>query len=227
MRIGTGDEFLRLTGGTLTGALTIAANVTHQLLVDRPDGAAATSIAMLSTGAHQAHVVASSIEPKFYLSDAATVVRLSARMDTGLLGTGLIPLSLLRVDEQTAQNAGAVTVLAASTTIADLAQMTVAVGDRIHVNGVVVALKGATAGLSTYGIAYALGTAVVAIGVDAVAVELAHDQLNATTHVFTLSGMFLVTGAGTLTLRLYGRSAGSNSTVAIGNGDFHALVLRG
>lgn len=223
----------RLTTSMLTGKLTVPGqvridtNVQESLIINSPGGVDIAALVVYSAGAPRYAFGSYAAQPRFTLEGATFITRLSLDTVTGLLGASKIPLSLLRVDEQTAQNAIAVTVGAGATTIVNLASVTVAVGDRIVFTAQVIMLKGATAGLTTMQVNKSSGTATIALGVDATVAEDAHEQPNATTHKFTLSGVFQVTGAGTAVITLGGLSAGSNGTVAIGDGDLHAMVLRG
>ena len=227
MRIGTGDEFLRTTGGTLTGALTISANVSPPLTVNRPDGVASDMIHVRLAGAGGYALEAAAAQPRCIISDPGVAPRFTMNTDTGLLGSSLIPLSMLRVDEQTAENAGVVTILAAATTIASLASMTVAVGDRIMYSADALIVNGATAGTKGLWVAQTAGTAAIVAEFNAPTAGVQDDILAGATHSQRVSGILAVTVAGTLTLSLRASSAGSDSTVSGGDGEIRALVLRG
>jgi hypothetical protein len=227
VRIGTGDEFLRSSGGTLTGALTISANADPMLTLHRPDGASARVMDFRLGGTLSYGLSLNPAEPKFAIQDGTFTERLQLNMATGLLGAALIPLSLLRVDEQTGKNAGAVTILAASTDIAFTAAMTVAVGDRIFVMANVQFTKGATGGLTTIYTYKQAGTSTLVWELDAPDAGQRETIVANDTPGMMLASIARVTGAGTLTLAVAGLSAGSNSTVAINGGQIHALQLRG
>jgi hypothetical protein len=219
--------YVRKTGDTMSGALTIATSAAQPLIINRSDASDGRHLVFQRGGITQAEIAILNAEPKLRIRDSGANERLTLRSDTGLLGTGLIPLSMLRVDEQTAQNAGAVTLLAGGTQVTVLASMTVAVGDRIVYVGFFRALKGATSGLTWAAVVQQTGTAVIAeaLGLTGASHETAH-LLNST-EFRRISGIFRVTTAGTVTIGLNGFSQGSNSTVAINDGQLHALVLRG
>jgi hypothetical protein len=219
--------YVRKTGDTMTGALTIATSAAQPLIINRSDASDGRHLVFQRGGITQAEIAILNAEPKLRVRDSGANERLTLRSDTGLLGTGLIPLSMLRVDEETGQNAGVVTILAAATQIVSLASMTVAVGDRIFWSGFARVLKGATTGHTQVFCNHVSGTAVLAEALGLTGADLDINQANATTEFRRISGIYMVTGAGTAVLGLGGLSAGSNSTVAINDGQLHALVLRG
>jgi hypothetical protein len=219
--------YVRKSGDTMTGALTIATTAAQPLIINRSDASDGRHLVFQRGGITQAEIAILNAEPKLRIRDSGANERLTLRADTGLLGTGLIPLSMTRVDEETAQNAGAVTILAANTLVVSLASMDVNVGDIIHYVGFYRALKGATTGLTRAWVAQQAGTAVIAEALGLTGADLPINHITATTEFRRVSGMYRVTTAGTLTLILGGASAGSNSTVAINDGQLHALVLRG
>jgi hypothetical protein len=146
---------------------------------------------------------------------------------TGGAQGNTLGLDALQVDQQSAENAGAVTVNAVGVTIVALPSMTVAVGDRVLVYSRVNLTKGATAGITTNTILKTSGTAVVVAYNDFVNVLLEVYQNASEALTMKSAGLFKVTTAGTLTLGLRAASNGSDGTVAIGDGQLHALVLRG
>lgn len=233
MRIGTGDEFLRTSGGTLTGALTISADTQPLLILNRTTAAAAAVVRLATGGVPRTDLVGVNAQPFYRISEPGIADRLTLRTDTGLLGTALIPLSLLRVQESFASNAGAVAVLAANTTVVSAAVITVAVGDRILIGYEVAHLKGAVAGDSRFFIQQTAGTGTVLFlnnagalaGVGAIA--NLPNQVNATTWPASGYVEARATVAGTVTLSLVGASQGSNGNVAIGDGQIHVEHLRG
>lgn len=146
---------------------------------------------------------------------------------TGTLAAGTVPLARMQRDEQTAQNAAAVTVTSGGVTVATLPSMTVVAGDRIHVTARVTMTKGTTAGISWAGIFRTTVDATVVVGVDAVDVHDRRDQSASSIHVWTVSSIWRVTVGGTVTFTLQCGSGGSDGTVGIGDGDIYALVLKG
>lgn len=134
--------------------------------------------------------------------------------------------SLIR-DEQSAQNAGVITVAVGVTTIVDVASMNVINGDRILITGLCESTKGATAGSTLIEIMQASGTATILTYNGRTELRMnSYDQASEVAYR-TLSGIIKVTGTGTLVLRMRGLSNGSDSSVAPSGGQFHALVLKG
>lgn len=233
MRGSLSGGYLRKTGDTMTGALTISANAPSLLTLQRPDGNGHESIRAISGITPTWALTNQPAEPIFGIQQAGIANRLTMRVDTGLLGTALLPLSMLRVQESFASNAGAVAVLAANTTIVSAAVLTVAIGDRILIGYEVAHLKGAVAGDSRFFIQQTAGAGTVLFlnnagalaGIGAIA--NLPNQVNATT--WPASGFVeaRATVAGTVTLSLVGASQGSNGNVAIGDGQIHVEHLRG
>jgi hypothetical protein len=233
VRIGTGDEFLRSSGGTLTGALTISANADPMLTLHRPDGASARVMDFRLGGTLSYGLSLNPAEPKFAIQDGTFTERLQLNMATGLLGAALIPLSLLRVGESFASNAGIITVLAGNTTIVSAAQITVAIGDRILIGYDCRVLKGAATGVTNLFIQKTAGGGTVLFynnaGIWAGAGALSENPGHVNATQITRPGFVeaRATAAGTVTLSLIGTSAGSNGTVAIGDGQIHVDQVRG
>ena len=159
--------------------------------------------------------------------EAAVVFSAAGHTHIGGAQGNTLGLDAIRVDEQSAENAGAVTVITAGVEIVALPAMTVAAGDRVMVYAEIQIAKGVTAGDTSVRVDKLAGTATGVWCDDAPYMKHtsyvpASDPLR-----LALSGMYKITGAGTLTLRLFGESEGSDSTVAAGEADIHALVLRG
>jgi hypothetical protein len=139
-----------------------------------------------------------------------------------------LTLDGLRRNRASGENAGAVTLLGGLTTLLDVAAgADVAIGDEVLVEARINGTKGAAAGNTNINVVQTAGTAT---GV------WVHDQAGAQDErwvgasqsvVVSLTALFRVTGAGTLTLRLQGFSGGSNTTVAIGEADLNLHTLRG
>jgi hypothetical protein len=136
----------------------------------------------------------------------------------------------LTFSETSAENAGVVTVLATSTLVTSVSfSGGVKNGDRISIEGIYEFTKGATPGIQSLTLSPSGGSTAT--------IEFIHDN---PTHVETTgslvqaaaqaaintSTILKVTGDGTLTLEMYGTSIGSNSTVAIGDGQLYAYFLR-
>lgn len=227
MRIGTGDEFVRTTGGTISGKLTISVNDDFPLTVNRPDGNNAAALRAQTAGVTRWSALVRGAEPKLMLLDVGSATRLGMDMSNGLISSALVPLSLMQRDEQWGENAGAVTVLAGATTIAALASMTLVAGDRVLVFAYAVVTKGATAGLTDIYLTRASGTATVVWESSATGVHQGWNMAAGVTNYFTPVGILRCTAGGTCLIELQGTSAGSNSTVPISGGNLHALALRG
>jgi hypothetical protein len=227
VRIGTGDEFLRTTGGTLTGALTISANAAALLSLNRPDGAAHNAIGFQRAGGLEYSLRHLAAQPRMAFVDGADALRLTLDDSNGLLGTTLVPLSLMRRDQVGSANVGAVTILVGVTTILSLpTTVDVAIGDRILVTAGVTATKGATGGNTAVEIVKSAGTSTGVWHQSAAALQ---DERNVPATLIgrhALAGVWLVTGAGSLTLLLRGTSAGSNSAVAIGGAELRYWAMR-
>jgi hypothetical protein len=211
----------------LVGQLAITANAAPLLIFNRPDGASAQLIVSRLAGADRWRMLSMSTEPGYRLTDGGGTDRLSARIDTGLLGGSLIPLSMLRRDEASGENAGGVTLLATNTALVDVATaVDVAIGDRITVYAKVGATKGAVSGTTAISIVKQAGTATGVWTFDEGSMPDERSVVALEFAAFSIAGVFRVTGAGTLTLRLQGRSAGSNSDVGAGDADLYLLTLR-
>ncbi len=233
MRGSLSGGYVRKTGDTMTGPLTISANAAPVLTIKRPDGTSSDLVMLQVVGVSDVNLHVNTVQPRLRIRDGAAVDRLTLDISNGLLGAGLIPLSLLQVQESFASNAGAVAVLAANTTVVSAAVITVAVGDRILIGYEVAHLKGAVAGDSRFFLQQTAGAGTVLFlnnagalaGVGAIA--NLPNQVNATT--WPASGFVeaRATVAGTVTLSLVGASQGSNGNVAIGDGQIHVAHLRG
>jgi hypothetical protein len=211
----------------LTGAVTISANVSRLLTLDRPDGSAYAPIEAKSAGAARWATWVQAAEPYFLLASGAGSTRFTIRTDTGLMGTGLIPLSMLRRGEASGENAGVVTILAAQTALVDVATaVDVAIGDRVIVYAQARATKGVTAGTTDISVIQQAGTATGVWTHNNASMIDFRDVGASVDAQFYLSGIFRVTGAGTLTLRLQGRSAGSNSNAPAASAELYLLTLR-
>jgi hypothetical protein len=219
--------YVRKTGDTMTGALTISANADPVLIIDRPDGAAYKAIEFRSAATERLNAFLAAAEPYLRLRDAADAERLTLDASTGLLGTALIPLSLMRRDQVGTANVGAVTILVGMTTILSLpTSVDVAIGDRIFVIAAYAATKGATLGNIYSRVSKSAGTSAgffVQSGLYLPDERYVGAGLVARA---TLCGVWNVTGAGTLTFTFEASSAGSNSTIAIANAELRYWVMR-
>jgi len=136
--------------------------------------------------------------------------------------------SELRKSFQEASNAGVVTVTAGGIEVINSGSMQVAVGDVLFVNVYVKMTKGGTAGHSDLTTGQSIGTgAVKFIGAFVNAFEEFDPQPINAIWSLVRTYMFIVTTAGTLTMQVFGSSAGSDGTVQIGNGRISVTVIRG
>lgn len=146
---------------------------------------------------------------------------------SGAADGSTLGLDALQVDEQSAENAGAVTVLVGTTEVIALPSMNVLAGDRILVNALFAGTKGVTAGDVSIAIQQLSGTATIQSFNDKNYIAISEDIAANKIMENHISGMFKVTVSGTSVLRLWAASAGSNVAVLAGDGQIHALVLRG
>ena len=152
--------------------------------------------------------------------------------DVGIEGTmtsGIVPLARIQRTEVTATNANSVTLTAVDGDIVSVDLGSVIAGDRILILTSVSMTKGATGGRTYLYINKSSGFAIV---------RLLHDhQDHVTTFVSqnvaandiwetAFSTMALVNTGGTLTMRVRGGSAGSDSTILGSTAKLYALVLR-
>ncbi len=134
----------------------------------------------------------------------------------GTLTTGKVPLA--RFSEYVQAQSGAVTVLAAATTIVDAPQIDVVALDVVVVCGYVPVNKGGTGGDITVRLLQTAGTAVGAF---------LSSRANVTNNIFTPAtawfeatpvSLWVCTSGGTVTFRMEGLSAASNGSVAANAG---------
>ena len=162
--------------------------------------------------------------------EAAVVFSAAGHTHVGGAQGNTLGLDAIKVDEQSAENAGAVTVTtgpSGGADIATLAEMNVVVGDRILLSTRVPVTKGATGGTTLVQIIKHAGTATIQTYNDEASIEESRTIPANELRDICLDGVAKVTVAGTLTLKVRGGSEGSDSTVAIGAGQLYALVLRG
>ena len=146
--------------------------------------------------------------------------------DVGRQLLGVTPLDLMQRTEVNGENGGSVTVPAGGISILNISLGTVKAGDRILVAGSITIAKGVTGGQTLLRIEKFSGTATIQTFNDRTSIAIDDDTQNAsTTFVRDGFGIIKVTGTGTLNLEIVGFSLGSDGTVAIGNGQLHAIVL--
>ena len=146
----------------------------------------------------------------------------------GTLNVGTIPAPRFRRFEGQATNGIGLTITAAGVDIITLDCGSVVAGDRFFIQGLVDMVKGLTAGRSSVSLLQHAGTAGIAFGESETAAVESDSGVPASEAArFSPCAMGKVTSSGTLTLKLRGVSAGSDSTVAINNGEIHVWIIPG
>jgi uncharacterized membrane protein YedE/YeeE len=219
--------YVRKSGDTMTGALTIGADTTYPLILNRPDGIGNVGIAHQHAGVTTIGRVANVAEPMVRTIRAAGTTIIDVRQDNGLLGTALIPLSLLRREELDGENAGLVTLPAAGfITIVDVtAAAAVAVGDRVVCWVDLGGTKSATLGPVLLQLVDQ-GTANVQWAKDAITAANRWDVEASAVVQLSWCTVARVIGAGVLTMRLQGGCIAGTMAVAAGAGELRMLILR-
>ena len=227
MRGSLSGAFVRKSGDTMTGGLTIASDAVDLLTLNRLDGTAHTAIKYQRAGADSFLFQNRVVEPSLVLADSAGTFRLGIRTDTGLLGSALIPLSMLRREELDGENAGLVTLPAAGfITIVDVtAAAAVAVGDRVVCWVDLVGTKSATLGPVLLQLVDQ-GTANVQWAKDAITAANRWDVEASAVVQLSWCTVARVVGAGVLTMRLQGGCIAGTMAVAAGAGELRMLILR-
>ncbi|MEO2054681.1 MAG: hypothetical protein ABGX83_05220 [Nitrospira sp.] len=161
------------------------------------------------------------------VTDGTAITASDRFKGAGILNSGVVvPLGRMQRTEVSSENASLVTVLTGTTSVTTISLGTVNSGDRILVSAAMLGSKGATAGSVTAEVQKSAGTATIETFndkailinfVDSVAISGGFDK--------NIFGIIKVTGTGTLTLALIGRSGGSDLSVLAGNGQIHAIVL--
>lgn len=223
MRIeGFSGGFLQLSGGTLTGPLVINSNAFPQITINAPDGASNQGLEFQAAAARRIRAYNTGGSQRLWLADNTGAPRFNFNVASAYIEQGRAWR-----DIQFATNAGAVTVLAATTEIAIISFAALFVGDLIYLYGVAEFVKGGTAGYNTLGFSKTAGAATYAALIPDSITYPTDSQLNGTTRSWERQSIFQVTGAGALTLHLIGQSNGSNSTVNIGAGGLVGVVMTG
>lgn len=127
-----------------------------------------------------------------------------------------------------AQNAGVVTLTSPAVTViatVDLGQ--VALGDVIFAESVAVVAAGAGSLEVQLQMIKNAGTATVIVYNTGLQIVDAFRGTAGANSIRALSGFFVVTAAGTLTIEFSGTSPGGDSTIAAGNGQFRVMNLAG
>jgi hypothetical protein len=219
--------YVRKTGDTMTGGLTISTDAADPLTINRPDGSAHDAIRFQRGGATEFLLRHMAVQPQISFSDSAEVDRFTMRTDNGLLGTALIPLSMLRREELDGENAGLVTLPAAGfITIVDVtAAANVAVGDHVVCWVDLVGTKSATLGPVLLQLVDQ-GTANVQWAKDAITAANRWDVEASAAVQLSWCTVARVVGAGVLTMRLQGGCIAGTMAVAAGAGELRMLILR-
>ena len=151
---------------------------------------------------------------------------ISGNWGGGVMTSGTIRLDRLKRTEVSNENAGAITVTSALTTVTTIDLGTVVTGDRVMITAYMVATKGGTLGDVTLRTIYDSGTGLIEVYHDALnLINRQHDVPAASSIIMNLSGIIKISTGGTLILKLAAESVGSDSTVGIGSGQLYALVL--
>lgn len=123
-------------------------------------------------------------------------------------------------------NGGAVVIGAGLTSIFDFSQLTVTAGERLFYNIFIKAQKALTGGMNEIELVKIAGTAAILVGSTEQNFRQSGNILANGSYWVALNGLIFVSASGTLTMRVRGTSAGSNTTIAIGDGIFNVEVLR-
>jgi len=221
--------FLPLSGGSLSGPLTIDCDSNPPLTVKRTTGAANAIIDLFVGGTKYARLFVANAAPHFRVYNPGQTTGFGYDLTNDKFTLGTVPLARMQRAEVTATNAGAVTLLAGLTSIVSLNLGNVVAGDRIVLKGAAQVTKGATSGATQLGFKQTAGTATVQYQGRAATAEYNTEdsQANGTTDLYEDMTEIEVTASGSLTVDFQGLSAGSNGTIGIGQGAAYALVLIG
>lgn len=206
---------------TFTDALTLRRAAADDAVFEKMivEGSVTHTVKGGPAGARQ-HMVFSNDGNGSYILNGLTID------STGKVSAGIVPLARMQRTEGDAANSGSVTVNVSLITIVTLNLGTVNSGDRILISAAAGLTKGGTTGLTTVLVQQDSGTATIAAlsGETRLFAPTTTHLLN-TLFTFPVNGIIRVTGTGTLVLKLAGTSSSSDSTVAIGAGQLHAIVL--
>jgi len=223
--------YVRKSGDTMTGALTIATTAAQPLIINRSDASDGRHLVFQRGGITQAEIAILNAEPKLRIRDSGANERLTLRADTGLLGTGKIPLSLIfpMVQPAAGENAGVVAILAAETAICTGNGLPAgtAVGDIILIAARYKYTKGATGGATRLWIKDVAGAGSYdwlesALTLEAQKTDVANEVVSGT--IFSIGRVLVADSAAQWSLR--GTSAGSNSSVAATDAQIMYRVFR-
>ncbi len=85
--------YVRRAGDTMTGTLTISANASPVLVLDRPDGVDYRALESRDAGVNAWNLAEFGAEPRLRIRDGANVERVNFQMTDGKLILGIIPLA--------------------------------------------------------------------------------------------------------------------------------------
>ncbi len=85
--------YVRRSGDTMTGQLTISSDVNPPLIIDNPDGTFGGRIRLRGAGAARYHFLAQTNEPMIVITDAAGAARISYQTTDGKMLAGIVPLA--------------------------------------------------------------------------------------------------------------------------------------
>ncbi len=224
--VATGN-FVQKSGDRMTGQLIIDADIDPKLVMNDPNAADFWRMGWTLAAVAKGFLAYNPSTDEFSLETGAFADKVGWTVANGKQVRGIVPLARMQVDEQSASNAGAVTVTTSLTAVVLLASMNVVAGDRILYQGFMNLAKGVTAGTTSMVVDKSSGTATIQVYNTGSTAGNSHDQTASITHKLESSGIIKVTGTGTLVLRIAGVSNGSNGTVAIGDGQLYALQLQG
>ncbi len=85
--------YVRRTGDTMTGALTIATDTTPGLIIDRPDGSDYRAMDVRRAGTMVWHFFETLAEPRLRIRDAGSAERVNIQTTDGKMLAGVVPLA--------------------------------------------------------------------------------------------------------------------------------------
>ncbi len=161
------------------------------------------------------------------VSSAAAANKLVASQSDSTLAYTVARSKLLTLDNPfSAKNSGSVTVTNSATDIATIDLGTVVSGQEYEVEINVEGTKGATAGMTHVLVGKSSGTASIAYCLDSTDFKQSANTAASSPQGFSGKGNLQVTADGTLVIKLYGISVGSNLTVATGAGQLRAIRIK-
>lgn len=95
MQIGSGDVFVRRSGDTMTGPLTISANVSDAILVNRPDGNQISPLRVQTGGGDRWRLTVGTGPQLFRILNSAAADMITLNDTTFAIGTAIAPLAVI------------------------------------------------------------------------------------------------------------------------------------